>query len=100
MTPPTVTFYHRQTETTFTTDPTRVAAAFLESPMSRRIRETSDPTARALLLRHLDGPLSRYLQLKGATHAAPQDPDPHRTRQAYDTVYALVRDHLTSTDQP
>jgi len=36
-----ITFYRRMTEDTFTTDPERVADAFLNSPQSRRLREAS-----------------------------------------------------------
>lgn len=96
-TPPTpqrVTFYVRDTEQTLTTDPRRVAAAFLESPMSRKLREAAahpSPTTRTFVLRHIDGPLSRYLRLHGATCASTGSPDPHRTRHSYETVYGLVR---------
>ena len=90
-----ITFYRRMTEDTFTTDPERVADAFLNSPQSRRLREAS-PDARAFLLRHLDGPLSRYLAWHGAGwERDPRQPDPHRTRAAYETVYRLVRSRLT-----
>ena len=90
-----VTFYVRMSEHTLTTDPHKVAAAFLASPQSRRLREAS-PDARAFLLRHLDGPLSRYLMWHGAGwERDPRQPDPHRTRHAYETIYRLVRDSLT-----
>lgn len=92
-----VTFYTRMSERTFTTDPHKVAQAFLASPQSRRLRETEPGTlAHDFVLRHLDGPLSRYLQWHGAGwENDPRHPDPHRTRQAYDTVYRLVRAALT-----
>jgi hypothetical protein len=91
-----ITFYVRLTEDTFTTDPERVADAFLDSPQSRRLREAPSPDARAFLLRHLDGPLSRYLQSRGAGwERDPRQPDPHRTRAAYETVYRAVRARLT-----
>lgn len=92
-----VSFYHRLTEVPFTTDPDRVVAAFLDSPQSRRLREAPEH-ARGFLLRHLDGPLSRYLMSMGAGwERDPRQPDPHRTRHAYETVYRLVRARLQET---
>jgi len=96
-----ITFYHRMTERTFTTDPDAVAAAFLASPQSRRLREAPSPMARAFLLRHLDGPLSRYLKWHGAGwETDPRQPDPHRTRAAYEAVYRAVRQRLTPPPPP
>lgn len=95
-----ITFYRHMTETTFQTDPDAVAQAFLQSPQSRRLREAS-PAARSFLLRHLDGPLSRYLHWHHASwETDPRQPDPHRTRHAYETVYRLVRAQLASDGNP
>lgn len=98
-----ITFYTRGTEIPFTTDPDAVVSGFLSSPMSRKIRsaaEHPDPRRRAFVLRHLDGPLSLYLQLKGAQWEKPGNPDPHGTRAAYDLVYRLTRNRLTPPPQP
>jgi hypothetical protein len=84
-----VTFYVRRTEATFTTNPERVADGFLSHYLGRRVIE-GGPDVR----RYLDRFVATYLALKGAGWERYGQPDPHRTRTAYDTVSKIVRDRL------
>jgi len=84
-----VTFYVRQTEATFTTDPERVADGFMSHYLGRRVIDGGSDVRR-----YLDRFLTDYLMLKGAGWERYGQPDHHRTRAAYDTVSKIVRDRL------
>jgi hypothetical protein len=85
-----VTFYVRQSEATFTTDPYRVADGFLTHRLGRKVVDGGPDVQR-----YLDRFLSDYLMLKGAGWTRYGQNDPHRTRDAYDEVREIIHERLT-----
>lgn len=91
-----VRFYQRVGEGTFRTDPYKVATGFLSHRMGRR---AAGVHGRRYLARFL----AEYLTRMGAGWVRPGQDDPYRTRDAFDTVYAIVAarlDHESDQSPP